>query len=56
MMNLEIDIKSEICIKEEPLEQVEESDALQAPEKVSACKQFMYFSRNLFHITRFAVD
>lgn len=50
MMNMEIVIKSEICIKEEPLEQVEESYALPAPEKVSTCKQIMFCSRNLFHI------
>ena len=32
---MEIVIKSEICIKEEPLEQVEENDVKQAPGKVS---------------------
>ena len=37
MMDIEIVIKSEIYIKEEPLEQVEDNNALQAPEKVSTC-------------------
>ena len=35
MMNMEIVLKSEICIKENPLKQVEENDVKQGPEKVS---------------------
>ena len=49
-MNMEIVIKSEICIKEEPLELLEESNALPAPEKVSMCILIMYCSINTFHI------
>ena len=39
---MEIVIKSEIFVKEEPPDQMEESDVLLAPEKVSTLEQFMY--------------
>ena len=46
MLNMEIVFKSEICIKEKPLQQMDESDAFQAPEKVSTCKQIMLLSNS----------
>lgn len=46
---MEIIIKEEIFIKEEPLEQEEaNNNALQMPEKVRKCKQFLYCSRTFF--------
>ena len=32
---MEMIIKSEICVKEEPMQEVEENDPLQTPEKVT---------------------
>ena len=56
MKNMEIVIKSEICIKEETLEQSEENNTLPAPEKVSMCKLIMYCSINAFHIILYNPD